>query len=245
MANPFLTTIQAEMTQAPDTRRPQLEALEGILGKTVVAYHTSTVYPVVMSDEDAVALERLLQGADLSNGIALVISSRGGSPLVSERIAEILRRSSGTGTFDVIVPSKAESAAIMVCLGAELIYMTPAAELGPIDPQLRIIADGKEQVFSVFSLIISHEELFADAAIRNLLQPFLTPEIPKTHGRAIYRESTKQAGFRVECLESSDANFNPLMELHTRPSNFVATRASKSMETRSHQFAKYAPRQAA
>lgn len=79
---------------------------------------------------------------DLPEGpLDLIIHSPGGSPFVTETIVKFLRQK-----FDPItafVPSSAKSAAAMLALSADEIFMDAMAELGPIDPQLRVPKEGQ------------------------------------------------------------------------------------------------------
>lgn len=109
--------------------------IERLLGRPIVAYYTSSIYPVMMTDDDADVLESALQSIDVSKGVALLLSSRGGDGLAAERMINMCRNYSETGEYWVIVPGKAKSAATMLSLGASEIIMSPNSELGPIDPQ--------------------------------------------------------------------------------------------------------------
>jgi hypothetical protein len=167
----IIQKINEEKRQGPGTRQTYYEKLERELGAPVIAFFTSFVYPVMINDGDVEMLEGVLQKTDLSNGFYLLLSSPGGDGLAAERIINICRTYSDTGEFNVIVPSKAKSAATMICLGASEILMSKTSELGPIDPQI-VIGD---KLFSVFNIIKSYEELFA-AAVNNTegnLQPYL------------------------------------------------------------------------
>lgn len=163
--------INAEEHQGPETRQPYYEKIERELGAPVIAVFTSFVYPVMINDSDADMLQGILQKTDLSKGFYLLLSSPGGDGLAAERIINICRSYSDTDEFRVIVPSKAKSAATMICLGASEILMSKTSELGPIDPQI-VIGD---KLFSVFNIIKSYEELFY-GAVNNKegnLQPYL------------------------------------------------------------------------
>jgi hypothetical protein len=123
-----------------------------------------------MADDDVETLEDLLRTLDLSSGLAIMISSPGGSGLAAERMINVLRSYSGTGEYWAIVPAKAKSAATMVCLGASRILMGPASELGPIDPQ--VVFKGK--VVSVHDVIDSYHRLFRNAVrASGNLEPYL------------------------------------------------------------------------
>lgn len=167
--------VQAEQSQAHETRRVLFRKLEQTLELPVVTYFTSFVFPVSISPDDADVLEGALQTIDLSKGLALVISSPGGDGLAAESIIKVCRSYSRTGKFVALVPGKAKSAATMICLGAERIIMGPTAELGPVDPQLARSNDNQTRWFSVYNIVRSYERLFERAvASDGNLQPYLT-----------------------------------------------------------------------
>ncbi|HEC67032.1 MAG TPA: hypothetical protein ENI23_17280, partial [bacterium] len=119
-------------------------------------------------------LEAILQKTNSDKGIALLLSSPGGSGLAAERVINILRRYSGTNDYWAVIPGKAKSAATMVAFGASKIFMGPASELGPIDPQFSIVEDGRQKRFSVFNIVASYKDLFKRATEeKGHLQPYL------------------------------------------------------------------------
>lgn len=128
----------------------------------------------MIEDADADMLEGVLQKTDLSKGLALVISSPGGFGLTAERIINICRNYSGTGEYWAIVPSKAKSAATMICFGASKIIMGGTSELGPIGPQLTISEKGVVKRFSLYNIVESYDDLFKKAVKeKGNLQPYL------------------------------------------------------------------------
>lgn len=172
--DPVISQINVERYQGHDTRIPLFAALEEQLNRPVVSFFTSFQQPVQIEDSDADMLEGLLQKADLSNGLALMISSPGGSGLSAERIIKVCRSYSGTGEYWAIVPGKAKSAATMLCFGASRILMGVNSELGPVDPQLTIEEDGRTKWFSVYNVVWSYRDLFARAvAETGRLEPYL------------------------------------------------------------------------
>lgn len=64
--------------------------------------------------------------------ITLFLYSNGDSTLAAWNIVNLIRQF--CNDFEIIVPSKARSAATLMCLGADRIIMTKQATLGPIDP---------------------------------------------------------------------------------------------------------------
>ncbi len=161
-----LTAILDETSQNPSTRRELLEKLENLLGgRRIVSYFTSFLYPASILPDDGDIIEGILQNMELSKGLTLIINSLGGDPLGAERIVRVCREYT-KGDFDVMVPRSAKSAATMICLGANKIYMGPTSELGPIDPQYA----GQ----SVWSVIEAYQNLM-DAAeqTEGKVEPFL------------------------------------------------------------------------
>jgi len=66
--------------------------------------------------------------------IALVIDSAGGKANAAYELATLLRRH--CGGFVAVVPRRAKSAATLLALGADKIFMNENAELGPLDVQI-------------------------------------------------------------------------------------------------------------
>ena len=76
--------------------------------------------------------------SDIEPGrLDVLVHSPGGSPTATESIVNLLR--SRFTSIRVIIPHTAKSAATMLALSGDEILLGDAAELGPIDPQLRIV----------------------------------------------------------------------------------------------------------
>lgn len=162
--------VLEEQNQGHATRHPLFADLTQEFGRPVVSFFTSFRFPVMIQDDDADMLEGVLRSLDLSDGLALCISSPGGDGLAAERIVNMCREYSGTDEYWAIVPGKAKSAGTMICFGASKVFMGPTSELGPIDPQLQ---EG-DKVFSAFNIVASYRELF-DKAVKEEgnLEPYL------------------------------------------------------------------------
>ncbi|HAU0276672.1 SDH family Clp fold serine proteinase [Legionella pneumophila] len=88
-------------------------------------------------DEDIIQIfHEVLESIGNQENIDLFIYSRGGSTIVPLPLVRLIRKY--CTKFGVIVPFRAHSAATMISVGADEIYMTRKAELGPVDPQLQI-----------------------------------------------------------------------------------------------------------
>lgn len=99
-------------------------------------------------------LYREVQRRRRRKNVILALTTRGGDPHVGYRIARCLQMAYRTterkvgpaapksppverGTFTVLVVSRCKSAGTIMALGANQIWMTPGAQFGPIDVQLR------------------------------------------------------------------------------------------------------------
>jgi hypothetical protein len=145
------------------TRKKLLAELDTRLGRPVATLFTSFGGDAPrLDDADADILEAILQKTDLSDGLALIISSPGGEGVPAERIINICRQYSGTGEYWAIVPSRAKSAATLVCFGASKIIMSGTSELGPIDPQI-FLPNTVVGKFSAHNVVKRYDDLFAKA----------------------------------------------------------------------------------
>jgi len=172
--NPY-SQVTSERNQDASTRKHLYQEIERFLnGRRLVSLFTSFVHPVQIEDSEADMLQSILQNMDVSGGLVLMISSPGGDGLAAERIVRVCRSYSGTHDFWAIVPGKAKSAATLVCMGASKIFMAPASELGPVDPQILRNEEGVRKSFSADSLVSGYNKLF-DAAVKTKgrLEPYM------------------------------------------------------------------------
>jgi len=163
-----------EIGQSPQIRQTIIADIETLLGRKVVTYFTSFQFPVMIEDTDADMLEGVLQGLGSGHPLTLLVSSPGGHGLAAERLINVCRSYSG-GNFEVIVPKMAKSAATMLCLGAQKIYMSDTSELGPIDPQVTVRTENGTYTFlSVWSILRSYKDLLQQAvATEGHIDPYL------------------------------------------------------------------------
>jgi ClpP class serine protease len=169
-----VSQMLAERNQTHQTRRPLIERIQNRMNRNIITFFTSTVYPVVIEDVDNDMIEGMLQASDKDRGITLILNSLGGSVLAAERIINSCRTYSG-GDFEVVVLRTAKSAATMICLGANKIWMSRTAELGPIDPQVVIVTQGgRFELRAAYYIIDSYKKLFEEAvSTTGNIQPYL------------------------------------------------------------------------
>jgi hypothetical protein len=87
--------------------------------------------------QDVPLFEDLLRSVSGAEEGYLMINSPGGDANAAEKLLTMCRQRFRK-RFSVIVPDYAKSAATMIALGSDKILMGYLAELGPIDPQLRM-----------------------------------------------------------------------------------------------------------
>ncbi len=227
MTQNIYSKITLEQRQGADTRRPLIKKVEKALGqRTLVTFFTSFTYPTSIQNDDCDLLQSVLEATDLSNGLALMISSPGGDGLAAERIVNTCRAYSGTGDFWAIVPARAKSAATIICMGAARIYMTASSELGPVDPQIIGLESGVRRQWSAVDLVRGYEELFKEATnTKGKIEPYLQ-QLQKYDHRDIQkykRTITLAEDIAVKVLRSgvmtgvSDADIRKNIEVFTSP----------------------------
>lgn len=122
----------------PRTERKQLiEAIEKKRGCKLVCYVTSdrpNCAAQIAGDVVSLIHDHILAfPKDGRSKLDLFIYSRGGHSDVPWALVSMFRQYCHKGSFSVLVPYRAHSAATVTSLGADEIVMTKKAELGPID----------------------------------------------------------------------------------------------------------------
>lgn len=118
-----------------ETIKEKISEAEEITGRRLIAYIEHPTSPHTMiSKEDTMGFEDVLNVIDDDEG-DLLINSSGGRPNAAEKIL-IMCRQHFSEEFNTVVCDYAKSAATMIAVGSDKIYMGHSAELGPVDPQL-------------------------------------------------------------------------------------------------------------
>ena len=145
-----------------------IKSLENDLNKRVIAYFSSEAgndAASMVNDEDVFIIENLLSIPSTRKDLVLILHSGGGFSLSAERIIDVCRnycvQKNDGSKFFVIIPKKAKSAATIVALGSDKVYLRDTAELGPVDPQF-IVADkdGNIQVEPAYLYVDALENIF-------------------------------------------------------------------------------------
>jgi len=136
----FLTKLIGELQQyknhdkSIERCKDIIKELEIILDKRIIVYFSGDngVDDVSMiNDQDAFIIENLLSVKSEKKDLVLILNSAGGYALSAERIIEVcksycLKTNSGS-KFIVIVPKKAKSAATIITLAADKIFLRDTA----------------------------------------------------------------------------------------------------------------------
>lgn len=174
MAGTF-ANIQKEVGQDHSLRAPYLKEIEKNRGgRAIISFFISFQSQTPLSQVDADMIEEILVNTDTSRGVTLILDAPGGDGLAAERIIQVCKAHSD-GDFETIVPSRAKSAATMVCLGSDRIIMSPTSELGPIDPQIPFKIGEQWQWVAAHHVIKTYDKLMGDAIglTQGHIEPYL------------------------------------------------------------------------
>jgi hypothetical protein len=122
----------AEVADKTTPATPLITALEEALQMRVIVYFGVGS----MSPSDATPLHKLLEAMGAQTRAALVVQSPGGDPDAAHFLASILHEY--ILELHVHIPTYAASAATLLALNADKLWMGPVSELSPIDPQVPI-----------------------------------------------------------------------------------------------------------
>jgi len=117
-----------------EKRKAAIDTLQQEYGDPVVCYVTSERrgMETKIAGDAIFLLRRHLESIGEVPKLGLFLVSRGGDTLVPWQIVSLVREY--CTTFEVLAPYTAHSAATLISLGADSIYMTKMATLTPIDP---------------------------------------------------------------------------------------------------------------
>jgi len=126
--------------------------LEKVRHSKIIVYVTSDRQNLpVQIEEDVIEIfHHILESMGDQEKIDLFIYSRGGSTIVPLPLVRLIRKY--CNKFSVLVPFRAHSAATMICVGADEVYMTRKAELGPVDPQFNLMINQAQKTYGTTDL---------------------------------------------------------------------------------------------
>lgn len=184
----LLAELQAQKNHDVSIERCKtiIKELEESLNKRIIVYFSSEVgtdESSMVNDEDVFIIENLLTIPSAKKDLVLILHSNGGQSLSAERIIDVCKnycvQKNDESKFIVIVPKKAKSAATIVALGSDNIFLRDTAELGPVDPQFIVRdKDGNIHVEAVYLYVDALENIFDNSSFlrrhlkRNGNKPF-------------------------------------------------------------------------
>jgi len=118
------------------SRKSIIQEIERKHGSKVIAYVTSdraNLSVGIAGDIIPIIHNHILALEEEKMKLDLFIYSRGGGSDLPWAIVSMIREYAQEGSFSVLIPYRAHSAATVIALGADEIVMTKKAELGPID----------------------------------------------------------------------------------------------------------------
>lgn len=146
--------FQAHGPNAVDViRRQKIAAVTAITDRPLVIYATACTTPgkpvpdilLMIEPSDKLGFQEVTAKVKGPN-LDVLIHSPGGLADAAASIVELLRERFTNIRF--FVPFLAKSAATMLVLSGDQVLMTPAAELGPIDPQMPVVLPNGVVMFS-------------------------------------------------------------------------------------------------
>lgn len=137
--------------------------------------------------------------------LELLLHSPGGHADIAYQIVRFFRRH--CQKFNVIVPLMAKSAATLMCLGANAIYMGELAELGPIDVQIQDPVEKGAKIISPLDEFKSTEFL-RDYAIEVL--DYFTALIVRRSGMSVKEALHESVAFTTGILRPLYEQLDPL-----------------------------------
>lgn len=129
-------------------RKELYKQLEQLRGHPVITYITSSRVNAngnIAKDATREFVKQLQSFEEKPTEIDLLINSNGGDGLTSWRIITLLREFLGPNAkITCLVPFYAFSAATLIAVGCDEIFLHPLACLGPVDPQMSV--QGKDGI---------------------------------------------------------------------------------------------------
>jgi len=152
-------TLPRILHEADAQRKELIKKIQGITEAKLIVYTANPNFsPNFIDQNDIRFINDLLQSIGDVKKLDLMLNSPGGEPEIAEKIAMMCR--AHCQTFRVIVPNSAKSAATMIALASDRIVMGYLSEIGPIDPQIRVVTpEGRFHFVPAHSYIDSFKGL--------------------------------------------------------------------------------------
>lgn len=163
---PSQTPLYHSIHKSRYYRQQLIKAIQSQTNRKLIVYFADITHPgAYIGPEDIAPFGDLLYNIPQGAPIDLFLQSSGGDVDKAEKIVYMCRNR--TMSFRVIVAESAKSAATMIALAANEIVMGYTSELGPIDPQIVTIVDGKPIQRPARSFLDGLEEIKRETEANN------------------------------------------------------------------------------
>src|SRR6266567_2493189 len=132
-------------------RRKKMKAVQEITGQPLIIYASDFITPsplkaqlshlMMISLADKDGFDEVTRNLPRGTAIDILLHSPGGSAEATESVVELLRNRFSHIRF--IIPNVAKSAATMMAMSGEQLLLDDRSELGPTDPQMIFVQDGR------------------------------------------------------------------------------------------------------
>lgn len=152
-------TLPRILHENDNQRKELVRKIQNRTGTKLIVYTANPNFsPNFIDQNDIRFVNDLLQSTGDVERLDLMLNSPGGEPETAEKIAIMCR--AHCKNFRVIVPNSAKSAATMIALASDSIVMGYLSEIGPIDPQIRVVTpEGRFHFVPAHSFIDSFKGL--------------------------------------------------------------------------------------
>lgn len=144
-----------------------------------------------ISRDDINGFMNALYGADVDDGLTLILHTPGGDPNAVESIVEYLH--SKFDYIEVVVPYLAMSGGAMISLASDLLVLGKQSQLGPIDPQFSL----PNKTHSARAIKEGFSEARKDI-VRDLKLAHLWAPILQNMGPSLFLEAEKALSYSKE-----------------------------------------------
>ncbi len=145
----------------------RVEKLEDLFKGDVMAY-VGQIHPAYLKDFRNFIEHLVSNSTNKKKLLVINLHTPGGSVEAVEKMVEIVRHHYKNVYF--IVPDSAMSAGTIFCMSGDKIYMDYSSSLGPIDPQVLITKDGRDQYVPALGYLDQVEKLI-EKSNDNTLSP--------------------------------------------------------------------------